>query len=198
MCIIEKNFGGIAQLVEHLVRNQGVEGSSPFTSTKINTTMSHTFSKPVLKTLFILYLMVLGYLVFIYHREIDLSWLVKGDLLVDFENKVNLIPFKSILSYIQKMNAINGMNVIIENVFAHIVVFSWLGYFLPRLNEKMHNLAYFLRRILVILISIELVQFLTQSGLFDVDDILINLVGAYLGFKYLRHIDDIESGENHG
>jgi hypothetical protein len=26
--------GGIAQLVEHLVRNQGVEGSSPFTSTK--------------------------------------------------------------------------------------------------------------------------------------------------------------------
>lgn len=142
--------------------------------------------------------MALGYLVFIYQREIDLSWLVKGDLWVDFENKVNLIPFKSILSYVQKMNTISGMNVIIENVIAHLVVFSWLGYFLPRLYEKTQNLAYFLRIILVILVSIELVQFLTQSGLFDVDDILINLVGAYLGFKYLRHIDDIESGENHG
>jgi glycopeptide antibiotics resistance protein len=160
--------------------------------------MSHTFSKPVLKTLFILYLMALGYLVFIYQREIDLSWLVKGDLWVNFENKVNLIPFKSILSYVQKMNTISGMNVIIENVIAHIVVFGWLGYFLPRLYEKTQNLAHFLRIILVILVSIELVQFLTQSGLFDIDDILINLVGAYLGFKYLRHIDDIESGENHG
>lgn len=26
--------GGIAQLVEHMVRNHGVEGSNPFTSTK--------------------------------------------------------------------------------------------------------------------------------------------------------------------
>lgn len=160
--------------------------------------MSHTFTRPVLKTLFVLYLLALSYVLFIYHRDIDFSWIVRGDLWLDLEDKMNLIPFKSIMSYLQKMNYVTGMSSIVENIFAHIVVFSWLGYFLPRLFEKYQNLFNFIKISFLILVSIEVLQFLSQSGMMDIDDVMINLLGAFLGFKYLRHIDDLESEENNG
>lgn len=157
--------------------------------------MESTFSKAVLKVMFAIYCIVIAYIVFIYHRQIDLAWLVKGGLFSDLEATANFIPFKNILKYIIQMNRATGLNIILENIVAHMFIFSWMGYFLPRLWERFQNPLYFLRTVFFVLLGIEVVQFLLRAGMFDVDDIIINFIAAFVGFVYLRHID-AEEEEN--
>lgn len=162
--------------------------------------METTFSKPVLKILFGLYLMGLGYLAFVYQRSVDLSWLVKGGLPVLMDTmkfKINFIPFRSILDYLAQMNRITGMKVILDNIVAHLIAMSWLGYFMPRLWPKYKKRKVFIVHVFIGLLMIEFIQFLTMSGNPDIDDVLINLLGAYLGIVFLRRPEITEGELNH-
>ena len=151
--------------------------------------MESTFSKYDLKIFFGLYCVGIAYLVFIYKRDIDFSWIVKGDLFTNVEAYVNLVPFKTIISALTQMNRALGINAIFEDIIGHMIVFSWFGYFLPRIWDKYKDPKKFFMLMIGVLILIEIFQFLTRSGMMDVDDFITNLTGVFLGFIYLRHID---------
>lgn len=157
--------------------------------------MNSTFPRPVLKNLFILYIVGLIYLLFVYERSIDLSWIVKGGFPTLFEQmalRINWIPFRSILGYLAQMNFATGMKTIVTNILGHMFAFSWLGYFMPRLWPKYKKLSTFLITVTLGLILIEVVQYFTMSGMLDVDDLLLNIVGAYLGFVFLKRPEPLE------
>jgi len=147
---------------------------------------------------FIVYIYVLMYYLFIYQRGLDLSWIVFGGFPTLFDRmqaRMNFIPFATIYRYILTMNYATGMRTIVVNIGGHMLSFSPLGYFLPRLRSRFQNWKTFLWTIIVIVTIIELIQLLTMSGSFDVDDILLNTIGAILGFVFLRDPENIEENE---
>lgn len=150
--------------------------------------------KPI-HTLFTLYLMALFYILFIYERSIDLSWIVQGGFATLVERQadhINLIIFRNIIHYLQTMNYATGMRNIIVNIGGHMLMFTPFGFFLPRIKKVFQNIKYFVLITVVIMLFIEGLQFITMSGSFDVDDALLNVIGAIIGFVFLRNPDNLE------
>ena len=144
---------------------------------------------------YVLYLLGLFYILFLYNRQIDLSWSVKGgwDTLVEAQrSRTNLIFFRTILRYLQTMNYATGMRNVIVNIGGHMLLFAPLGFFLPRIHPRWQKLMTFLLIVTVFMVIIEALQFVTMSGSFDVDDAMLNVLGAWLGFIFLRKPEGIE------
>lgn len=162
--------------------------------------MKPTFSRSTLKFMFTLYVMGLLYLLFVSGRHFDLSWMVRGGferLFDEMKHQLNLIPFRSILGYLAQMNWSTGMTSILKNIVGHMVAFSGLGYFLPRLWPKYLKRKTFVLHVLLAFILIEVLQYFTMSGALDIDDIALNVLGATLGFVFLRRQSD-NTEETHG
>jgi glycopeptide antibiotics resistance protein len=71
-------------------------------------------------------------------------------------------------------------------LIGNFVGFAPLGFFLPVLFIRQRGFATFIITVVLALICLELVQLLTMRGSFDIDDIILNAVGACLGFWMLR------------
>ncbi len=150
--------------------------------------------KPI-HTFFILYLMSLFYVLFLYNRSFDLSWIVQGGfstLVKRHGDNSNLIFFRTILRYLQTMNYATGMRNIIVNIGGHMLMFTPFGFFLPRINKRFQKVGFFILISCSIMLLIEFLQFISLSGSFDVDDALLNVIGAVLGFIFLRNPDNFE------
>ena len=86
----------------------------------------------------------------------------------------NFIPFKEILRYNM------GSRLFFKNVIGNMILFLPFGFFISLyLKEEKANLPLLI--ILITSFSIEVVQMII-GRVFDIDDILLNLVGGYLGY----------------
>lgn len=96
---------------------------------------------------------------------------------------VNLVPFRTISGY---LNAWAGgtMNweIPFRNLLGNIVLFIPLGIFLPLLFRPLANFGRWLLALSILLLSIELIQLITRRGSFDIDDLILNTLGACAGF----------------
>lgn len=70
-----------------------------------------------------------------------------------------------------------------DNIFPleNVLLFIPLGLLLPLLWEGLNHLTYVLLIGLLFSIMIEAIQFITQRGFFQTDDILLNLIGTGIG-----------------
>ena len=150
---------------------------------------------------YVLYLLGLFYILFLYNRQIDLSWMVKGgwNELVELQrSRTNWVFFRTILRYLQTMNYATGMRNIIVNIGGHMLLFTPFGFFLPRLSQRWQKPFAFLLMATIVMFIIEGLQFVTLSGSFDVDDAMLNVIGAWLGFLFLRKPEEIERDDHDG
>ena len=100
---------------------------------------------------------------------------------------MNLIPFKTILGYIQAIkDQTMNRNIPLENLFGNLLMFLPAGFYLPFFSEKVDSLKKMILGMLPIFLIIELAQFLTKRGAFDVDDLILNLLGAGIGYLIFR------------
>ncbi len=132
------------------------------------------------KISFVVYLAVLFILLFVRYRG---GWW--NDLTVWEYAKMhmNLIPFKTIAGYIEAAsNQTMNLNIPLENLFGNLFLFLPMGIYFPFFSEKIDNAKRFLLSMLPILVVIEVVQFMTKRGAFDIDDLLLNLLGAVIGY----------------
>jgi glycopeptide antibiotics resistance protein len=139
--------------------------------------------------------MSLFYVLFLYNRTFDLSWIARGGfpaLLKQQSGHLNLILFNTIFRYLQTMNYATGMRNIIVNIGGHMLLLTPFGFFLPRINKRFQKLAFFVFITTVIMLMIEGLQFISMSGSFDVDDALLNVIGAVIGFVFLRNPENLE------
>lgn len=90
---------------------------------------------------------------------------------------VNLIPFKTIMAGIQRGGLL--LNV---NVLGNIVAFVPLGVLVPALSRRLTALAAVLSASAFVSISIELLQWLFARRVADIDDVILNVVGALVGY----------------
>ena len=98
----------------------------------------------------------------------------KENLEVYLENN-NLIPFKTISLYISRQD-----RVAIINLLGNLIAFAPMGIFLPLLFKKQNKLKNFILTNIAIILAIESLQFLSLSGHFDIDDLILNLLGALI------------------
>lgn len=99
----------------------------------------------------------------------------------------NIIPFKTIKLFTRGYQyGLVSFNAYFTNIFGNILVFMPYGFFIPMLFKKINTYIKFLIFIFLIVILIEIMQFFTMSGSFDVDDIILNLFGASIAYGIYR------------
>lgn len=88
---------------------------------------------------------------------------------------INLIPFRSISPYLKNITEPYAF----KNIIANILVFMPLGFFIS--NKYFKNVFKAMIICLCVILSIECIQLFLKIGFFDVDDIMLNFLGAVFG-----------------
>ena len=102
---------------------------------------------------------------------------------------INLVPFRTIYGSLYSIIHRTIPYLIphdIISLLGNFALFIPFGLFIPRLFERYRRFVKFILLAFAILISIETFQVLTLRGSFDVDDIILNLAGAVIGFFIAR------------
>ncbi|MGE5630202.1 MAG: VanZ family protein [Caulobacteraceae bacterium] len=92
----------------------------------------------------------------------------------------NLVPLKTIYSLITGYSKYD-LIVWVYNLFGNILVFIPLGFLLISLQREKSSIKTALIISLFIVLFAELMQLILKVGVFDVDDIILNLIGSLIG-----------------
>lgn len=97
----------------------------------------------------------------------------------------NYVPFHTLSDYIFNFNSYN-LDTWFLNTIALVICFIPIGLMIPYLFEQIRS--YFKVALFSLVISsiIETTQIITKFGVFDIDDILLSIVGASLGYMIYR------------
>ncbi len=90
----------------------------------------------------------------------------------------NFVPFKTILDY---LNDTPSPGVALFNLAGNIIIFVPLGFLIPALHRSA-KWKTVLAAAFAVSLAFETIQGVFKVGVFDVDDILLNVLGALLGY----------------
>ncbi|WP_456270956.1 VanZ family protein [Bacillus sp. AK031] len=93
----------------------------------------------------------------------------------------NFIPFKTISEYIIGIDRYN-FDTWFNNTLGNVLLFFPLGFLLPLMSSNLTTLKSVLGISFMLSTFIEVIQYAAKLGVLDIDDILLNLFGATLGF----------------
>lgn len=108
-----------------------------------------------------------------------------GEYLVRLGQNYNLVPFKTVVAFVRRFN--NSSSAYLArhafiNLAGNIVLFVPLGFFLPYFFPKLRRFRYFVAMTAAIITTVELLQWITLLGSADIDDLILNVLGASIGF----------------
>ncbi len=89
---------------------------------------------------------------------------------------INLVPFQTISTYFVHY----GMDLFLVNIVGNIVMFLPWGFGLPLLWKRYQSMGRMWSRALLLPVLIEVVQLFVGRSV-DVDDIILNFLGGFLG-----------------
>jgi glycopeptide antibiotics resistance protein len=141
-------------------------------------------SKLFLWALFILYLCLITNLILYKNYVGSIQYNDDYGSLTIAQNfrRANCVPFKTIWDM-----AHEGANAfVIQNIIGNLALFIPLGFLLPVLLPAFTS---FVRLILVAFLlsqSYETIQLITVLGIFDIDDTILNTIGALIGFFIVK------------
>lgn len=115
-------------------------------------------------TLFLLYLMFFGF----------------GRTQYD-DNVLRLIPLNSTFSFVENSILYSRYWSVFINIFGNIGMFIPFG-FLGWIFLKFQNLKELMVSFLSLIVIVEAFQYFTRLGVFDIDDVILNSFGVWLGF----------------
>ncbi|MBG9545589.1 VanZ family protein [Cytobacillus firmus] len=118
--------------------------------------------------------------------------------LIDYmKQSSNLVPFKTINGYILAMTN-ESMNLIIpiKNLAGNVAAFLPMGIFLPYFIKKLNRLKSFTVTMIVMILSVEIIQLVTRRGSLDIDDFILNIIGALIGFGLWKVTTARKAGKN--
>ena len=127
--------------------------------------------------LFLLYLLVM--LLLLFHRTRTEGY------------SFNLQPFVTIRGYLRAIRLEHPGSGALRrygwiNLMGNLLAFVPLGVFLPCLFRPQRRFWLFLLTATALVCAVELLQFSTRAGALDVDDLILNLPGACLGWLLWR------------
>ncbi|WP_258166497.1 VanZ family protein [Paenibacillus sp. PCH8] len=93
----------------------------------------------------------------------------------------NLAPFETIRPLLLERERYNT-DTWVKNLFGNIVLFIPLGIWMPWLFRKCRRFLSFTSIVVMVLLAVEVTQLIARVGSFDVDDIILNTIGAWIGY----------------
>ena len=101
------------------------------------------------------------------------------------EIRYNLIPFKTIVSYIRGIENYK-FEVWFLNLFGNIFAFYANGFLLPIIFKDLRSLKRIIMVLFLISSVLEMTQFWLRLGTADIDDVLLNTIGGLIGYFLLE------------
>ena len=143
------------------------------------------------KWVFFLYvLIIIRLIIFKYPydvlRHIMDTW--QKDVVWEGLDTANFTLFKTIRMYIRYYDRLNSF----ENLFGNILIFVPYGMLYPLAFPGRRNRWLFLPATFLFVLGIELFQLFSAFGQFDVDDILLNCLGAATGIIFMIAVSKIK------
>lgn len=122
------------------------------------------------------------------YRRIGFEGQIKLFSKEHFEFYSNIIPFATIINFFTKYIEHNiNLSIVVTNILGNLIAFAPFGIFLPILfKDKINNIKKFTLLMIIIVFIVECIQFITKSGTFDVDDIILNVLGAVVTYGITR------------
>lgn len=136
---------------------------------------------------FAAYILLMLWLLFIRWRGVEIT-----DYWTQLTGRVNLIPFSSMGSMLRTLwyNPYPAVLwTVVYNIGGNIVMFVPLGFFLRSLVAKCRKFWQCMGAVAVIMTTVELCQLFTLRGFCEIDDLILNLLGAAMGWtvaKWMR------------
>lgn len=138
-------------------------------------------TQPLWRFLFLVYMGLMLWLLFGrssgWDRELSYAQQLAANL--------NLKPLYTIKNYLNIVLHYPNAEIFphcVINLVGNVVMFIPAGWLLPRIFKVMRGFFLFLLTCLCAIALVETVQLLTLLGSFDVDDIILNLLGMVTGF----------------
>lgn len=100
--------------------------------------------------------------------------------------RYNLVPFKEIMRYIHRFEAFGFLRVFI-NLAGNILAFIPFGFLFPLCFKKKRRMITTLLSGLLFVVLIEFLQVVTRVGCYDVDDIILNMTGIFIGSLFYAY-----------
>ena len=97
-------------------------------------------------------------------------------------NDANLIPLIQTIRFLRYLE--NPF--VIRNLLGNLVLLAPLGIFLPLLFRKSRKFTVVVATGFLVTLSIEVFQLLLRFRVFDIDDLIINTIGAVLGYGLFK------------
>ena len=158
-----------------------------------------------LKILFIIYCILLITILFLNneYRMTGFENININTFSIEHFETINIVPFSTIIGYIKGLLFEDAsMSIVIINLATNLFLFAPMGFFIPLLfKNKITNMKQFIILIIIISLFVEILQFITYRGSTDIDDIILNTIGAIIVYilmktklvkKILEKVLDIE------
>ncbi len=130
------------------------------------------------RILFVVYLALLIYFLFFseyFNRNV-----------INDTYRYNLTLFSEI-SRFWNMRYTYGWSITLINIFGNVVCFLPFGFLLPTISKKrFKNFLSVAIAAAVLSALVEVAQMFSGAGVFDVDDILLNTIGGFLGYIWMK------------
>lgn len=105
-----------------------------------------------------------------------------------FQYEDNIIRIKPIISTVLFIQDTIRWSDIIKIVIGNLIMFipfGFLGWAFSRLKDLKSLIITFVSAIVIV----EALQYFSRRGVFDIDDIIINTLGVFLGFQMCKFIE---------
>ncbi len=123
--------------------------------------------------LFYLYIIMMSYFLFFSERY--------GRDYISDNYRYNLEFFKEIKRFIIYRQQL-GLEIFVVNILGNVLAFAPFGFMLPLLNKRYRNFFVIVFSSILFSIAVETVQLILKVGIFDVDDIMMNSLGGFIGY----------------
>lgn len=137
--------------------------------------------KTILKIAFWLYVVLMLWLLFGQRMGRDLF----GSYWEVFESNINLTPFRTIRSFMNMASNTDygyAFRHSVINLAGNVIMFIPLGFFIPCMLTKYNTFGRCMLLCAIVVTAIELVQLFTLLGSCDIDDLILNITGAAIGY----------------
>ena len=110
--------------------------------------------------------------------------------------RYNLMPFVEIRRFWKYRDQL-GNFAVFSNIFGNVIGFLPWGFILPIIFRRMDRVFLIFLSGFLLSLTVEVIQLISKVGCFDVDDLILNTLGAVLGYVFFVLCDHIRRKKYH-
>lgn len=110
--------------------------------------------------------------------------------------RYNLMPLVEIRRFWKYRDQL-GNFAVFSNIFGNVIGFLPWGFILPIIFRRMDRVFLIFLSGFLLSLTVEVIQLISKVGCFDVDDLILNTLGAVLGYVFFVICDHIRRKKYH-